>query len=152
MSQNQIHCTECGHLGKARVVANSVEYQPTGLRQFDIGFLVARIVTLFWCLIALTGVVALNIAGIDVPKWAPLTILYCYAIALITSVTYAAVCMTPFDSGKVFVIASAPAAEADRKDDLPYAAFADVRCSQCGNQFPHVAIMEVVPRIADPFR
>lgn len=151
-SENHIRCTDCGHLGHARIISNSIKYHPTGWRQFDIGFQIARIVTLVWCLIGLVGVTALNILDIEAAVWAPRVLLYCYAIALITSVSYATICMTPFDNCKFLVVMAAPASVSDRSADLPYVASADVACGQCGKQYPKVAVTEVVTKTADPFK
>ncbi|MFY0609968.1 MAG: hypothetical protein JXQ99_00470 [Hyphomicrobiaceae bacterium] len=151
-SQNYIRCTDCGHDGPADVLPNSIEYNPTGWRQFDIGFLVARIVTLIWCLMALIGVVVCNILSIEAPVWAPQALLYGYAVALATSVAYAAVYMTPFDNCRTLVVVSAPALDTDRLVDVPYIASADLACSQCRKQMSKVEVTEVVLKAADPFK
>jgi len=151
-SQNHICCTDCGHEGQADVLPNSIEYNPTGWRQFDIGFLIARIITVTWCLMALTGVVAFNILSIEAPVWTPQAILCCYAVALTLSVAYAAIYMTPFDNCRTLAVVSAPALEANRRTDAPYIASADLACSQCRKQISKVAVIEVIPQDSRSFQ
>jgi hypothetical protein len=151
-SSNEILCPSCGYQGQAMVLPNSIEYSPTGWRQFDIGFLVARIVTLIWCLIGLVGFLALNILNIAAPASAPKVLLFCYVVALVVSVAYAVRYMTPFDNCRLLKIVSAPAIDVERNLDLPYLATAEVTCGQCEKHFPSVTIIENIPKTADPFR
>lgn len=80
VSKNDMICPACSYQGQAIVLPNSIDYKPTGWRQFDIGFQVARIVTLVWCLIGLVGFCALQVLNIEVPALAAKFLLYCYAV------------------------------------------------------------------------
>lgn len=152
VSGNHIHCTVCNHLGAAAVVPNSIEYNPTGWRQFDIGFLVARIVTLVWCLVGLVGFLTLDILEIAAPIWTPRALLGCYVVAMAASVTYAVIYMTPFDNCQLLNVAGPPALNIDHPPNLPYTATATIACSHCASRFTNVTIVEIVPKTADPFR
>ena len=151
-SKNDILCPACSHQGQAIVLPNSIEYIPTGWRQFDTGFLVARIVTLVWSLIGLIAVVTLDVLNVEAPDLAPRILLCCYAAALVACVSYAVRYMTPFDNCRILDIVSAPAINATRTSELPYLASADVACGHCSKNFPSVAVVEIIPRTADSTR